>query len=278
MIFSKYNDHLITKIYNSNFIKLIFRKIIIFFNLVSPEFKAQTGLHRFRPYSFYIVFYAATLAQKLGLPSISILEFGCAGGKGLLQLELISEEIEKYIDVKIEIYGFDTGVGLPKPLDYRDLPHQWQEGFFAMNQVKLYPKLKRSQLVIGDVKNTVPNFIETYNPPPIGAVIHDLDFYSSTKDSFNLFKNDPKYFLPRVFNYFDDIIGTEIESINDFTGERLAINEFNLENADRKFSIAYNLTCKANVLSWYNQIRILHFFSHLDYCNFIGDKNQQAPL
>ena len=48
-------------------------------------------------------------------------------------------------------------------------------------------------------------------------------------------------YLPRVFCYFDDVLGSEIELYNDYTGERLAINEFNNENDEIKFSKAYNL-------------------------------------
>ena len=42
-----------------------------------------------------------------------------------------------------------------------------------------------------------------------------------------MMKDNGKFFLPSVFSYFDDIIGSEIELYNDYTGERLAINEFN---------------------------------------------------
>ena len=78
-----------------------------------------------------------------------------------------------------------------------------------------------------------------YNPSPIGAIIHDFDFYSSTKIALSMLKADMKFFLPRMYCYFDDTIGNETELFNDFTGERLAINEFNSQNEDIKFSFSY---------------------------------------
>ena len=34
---------------------------------------------------------------------------------------------------KIDVYGFDTGVGLPKPVDYRDSPNLFSENDFPMD-------------------------------------------------------------------------------------------------------------------------------------------------
>jgi hypothetical protein len=83
------------------------------------------------PYA-YICFNAAKLAKKLGYKKISVIEYGVGEGSGLLSLEKYTEEIEKILGVQIDIYGFDTGQGLPKPVDYRDLPYHWKEGFFSM--------------------------------------------------------------------------------------------------------------------------------------------------
>ena len=68
---------------------------------------------------------AAYLAKALGHRQISLIEFGVAGGNGLLSMELAAKRIEKILGVGIEIYGFDSGRGLPKPQDYRDLPNLW---------------------------------------------------------------------------------------------------------------------------------------------------------
>ena len=73
-----------------------------------------------RPNYAFLVYQAAWLATRLGQPKVSILEFGCAGGQGLLALESHAEEVEKLFPIKIEIYGFDTGEGILPADDYRD--------------------------------------------------------------------------------------------------------------------------------------------------------------
>ena len=57
------------------------------------------------------------------------IELGVAGGRGLLALEEASAEIGPFLGVKIDVVGFDSGEGIPAPIDYRDLPHSWNAGF-----------------------------------------------------------------------------------------------------------------------------------------------------
>ena len=56
-----------------------------------------------------------------------------------------------------------------------------------MNQ-NLRSKLKHAKLIIGDIETTSKNFFSQYNPSPIGAIIHDFDFYSSTKIAMSMLK------------------------------------------------------------------------------------------
>ena len=231
-----------------------------------------------RPHYGYCVYHAAELAKKLGIPRISVVEFGVAGGNGLVNLEYHAQEIEKCLSVGIEIYGFDTGEGLPKPQDFRDLPYHWKQGFFRMDVPLLERQLKRSNLVFGDIRETSVNFFERFDPAPIGAIMHDFDYYSSTLSALQMLEGDENYFLPRVFNYFDDIAGSEIEMYCDYTGERLAINEFNEQHEDIKIADAYYLLARKVVQPWYHQIRICHFFKHSQYNNFICKENEQRPL
>jgi len=225
----------------------------------------------------YCVFQAANLAAKLGIDSISIIEFGVAGGNGLLNLEFHADQVSKITGVKIEIYGFDTGEGLPKPSDYRDLAYHWQEGFYAMDVEGLRAKLRSSQIVFGDVKNTAQMFFKEYDPAPIGAIMFDLDYYSSTMDAFELFKSDSSRFLPRVFCYFDDVIGGEIELYGEHTGERLAIQDFNEKSKLVKISEPFYLRTDGRH-RWHQQIWITHFFKHQKYNQFISVENQQSPV
>jgi hypothetical protein len=176
-----------------------------------------------RPQYDYCVYNGALLAKKLGYNGISVLEFGVAGGRGLLNLEHCANHIRKLLSINIMIYGFDTGKGLPEPLDYRDLPYHFKKDFYEADVQKLRAKLKTAKLILGDVRETAETFLEKYKPHPIGAIMFDLDFYSSTAGALKIFESDEKYFLPRLFCYFDDVTGSELELYNDYTGERLAI-------------------------------------------------------
>jgi hypothetical protein len=231
-----------------------------------------------RPHYGYCVYNAALLAKRLGYSRISVLEFGVAGGRGLINLEYHASQISKLFGIDIDIYGFDTGEGLPEPIDYRDLPYHWKKGFYKMDVSSLQARLKKTKLILGDIKDTSKGFFEKHNPAPIGAIAHDLDFYSSTVAVLNMMEADERFYLPRVFHYFDDIIGSEIELYNDYTGERLAINEFNRLHNCIKFGPAYHLLAKRVVERWYHKIWISHFFKHSRYNDFVSTENQQSYI
>jgi hypothetical protein len=231
-----------------------------------------------RPNYAYLVYQAARLATQMGQPRVSIVEFGVAGGAGLLALEHHADHVEKLFPVQIEIYGFDTGKGLPKPLDYRDLPFHWKPGFFEMNVPLLKSRLKRARLVLGNVVDTVGEFFKEYNPAPIGAVSQDMDFYSSTVAALKLFDAPRAHFLPRLFCYFDDTIGGETELYGDFTGQRLAIHEFNNGHTDAKLTPIYYLRASPGAPSWHHKMWSLHLFDHSDYNKFVSEDNQQRRI
>ncbi|MBI4333124.1 MAG: hypothetical protein HY673_17805 [Chloroflexi bacterium] len=232
-----------------------------------------------RPWYGYIVYNAAVLAKKLGYPRISVLEFGVAGGNGLVNLEEHARQISKLCSVDIDIFGFDTGRGLPEPSDYRDLPYCYKEGFYEMDIPKLQAKLKSAKLVLGDITDAGKSFFEKFNPAPIGAISYDFDLYSSTVMALSMLERGEKYYLPRVFCYFDDIIGTEIELFNDYTGERLAINEFNQTHRNIKLGIPYHLVSAEVVEPWYHRIYACHFFEHSRYNDLVtGGLPHELPL
>ena len=177
------------------------------------------------------------LAKVLGIGRVSVLEFGVAGGNGLLSLERIARKVQDIFGVTVDVFGFDTGIGLPKPKDHRDMPNLWSEGFFPMDPDKLKRRLERAQLILGDTRETVPKFILS-DVPPVAFASFDLDFYTSTMHAFALFEADPRLLLPRVHCYFDDIMGV---TAGDHVGERLAISEFNGSHRLRKISPIYGL-------------------------------------
>ena len=181
------------------------------------------------PYYAYCLNHASIQARRLGLERISAIEFGVAGGNGLVAMETIVAALAMEHGVAIDVYGFDTGVGLPPSADPRDLPYAWRRGFYRMDRPALEARLRSARLVIGDVRETVPDFLATAaGVAPIGFVSFDLDYYSSTVDALRLFDDAPSATrLPRTFCYFDDIIGKDDELHCEHVGELLAIAEFN---------------------------------------------------
>ena len=211
-----------------------------------------------RPEYGYCIYKAAMLAKSLGYPGISVLEFGIAKGGGLLNIENHIENIRREIDLKFDVYGFGLEEGLPAPQDYRDLPFKWWQGRFNADTGAIEKKLKISKLVLGDVKETCGTFFENYDAPPVGAALFDLDYYSSTRDAFQVF-GDSKNYLPRVYCNFDDILGT-----NEYIGELRAIKEFNEANPAKKFAKPYGLFAERRAV-WNEKIFTFHDFDHPRY-------------
>jgi hypothetical protein len=235
-----------------------------------------------RPQYAYGVYNAAVLASRLGIPELSVIEFGVAGGRGLLALERLAAEIGPAVGVRIAVYGFDSGKGMPTPVDYRDLPHVWGEGFYQMDVDGLRRKLTSAQLVLGDVSETVPAQVAAGTMPPVGFVAFDLDYYSATKAAFRLFEGAPATRLPRVYCYFDDITGPEIACMNEYVGELLAIKEWNAEHERVKISPILHLnTERGRPAMWNVKMYALHDFAHPLYTRNVmpaGDAFRQKTL
>lgn len=230
-----------------------------------------------RPYYAFCAIRAAELAVRLGHRQMSILEFGVAGGSGLLELEDLKVLIEAHLPIAIRLYGFDIGSGLPTPLDYRDLPYCWQGGFYEMDVARLKARLRSAELLLGPVSETVPRFRAAPPPDaPIGMISFDLDYYSSTVDAFKILDVERTAMLPRVFCYMDDIVGTR-ECYSDFTGERLAIAEFNAAHQTRKISRCYDFE-EMRFERWQEKIMIYHDFEHPLYQTYVGDDANDTAL
>ncbi len=233
-----------------------------------------------RPSYAYGVYAAAELATKLGLGSISVLEFGVAAGAGLLALEDIALRFEKHFKIQISVVGFDTGSGMPKPDDYRDLPYVWGESFYKMDEEKLRRRLRGADLILADVEKGVERFLADGIKGPIGFVAFDLDYYSSTKKALRIFEGPVEGRLPRVFCYFDDVIWPERACYCEYTGELLAINEFNSEHSEKKLCNVPHLSwIRPRRNAWNEQIYVMHDFRHPLYGkNITPMDGRQHPL
>ncbi|GAB3145658.1 hypothetical protein GCM10027161_38220 [Microbispora hainanensis] len=233
-----------------------------------------------RPHYAYGVQQAAELARRLGVDRISVVEFGVAGGAGLVEMSRQARLATAATGVRIDVYGFDTGEGLPKPTDYRDLPYIWREGDFSMDVEALRGRLPEAHLVLGNIADTVVEFLDDRRPAPIGFVSVDVDFYSSTAAALRIFTGDHKYFLPRVFCYMDDTVGDDDQILhNDYVGELRAIREFNEANENLKIAPINGLRHKRAVPApWNDNIVALHRFDHPDYGRYVGRPDSQTEL
>jgi hypothetical protein len=232
-----------------------------------------------RPHYGYCLLQSARLARRLGISRISAIEFGVAGGNGLLAMERHAQRVQQETGIEIAIYGFDSGCGMPPPRDYRDLPYMWEAGDFVMDVDELRKRLQTAQLVLGPVEQTVATFCERHQPPPIGFIAFDLDYYSSTLRALRILEAEHKYLQPRITCYFDDIVGDIDWAYNEFTGEVLAIHEFNATHHDIKVAAVLGLRfCGGKIPSvWHEQVFVAHLFHHPDYGRPISDLHQ-LPL
>ena len=232
----------------------------IFRKLLSEEGKAL------RPNYTWGVLQGVHLAKVLGIDRVSVIEFGVAGGNGLVSLERSAKRIEDILGVGVDVYGFDTGRGLPKPLDYRDCPNLWSEGLYLMDEEKLRKRLQSARLFLGLVDETISRFIKS-KPAPVAFISFDLDYYTSTVQAFKLLEENPALLLPRIYCYFDDIMGF---TYSEYNGERLAISEFNSSHDMRKISmlhgLRYQLPSPYSQAQWSEQFYIAHIFDHKLYC------------
>jgi len=233
-----------------------------------------------RPAYGLCLYQAAESAKALGFTAITAIEMGVAGGNGLLNMCKHADEIKKALGVEIRLVGFDSGEGLPTTSDPRDVTYYWPAGSFKMDKAALEKRLAgRAQLIFGDVADTVTDW-EAPADAPLGAVLFDLDLYSSTKSALRLLTKTNV--LPRIWCYFDDILGYPINAFADGSGEREAIREFNLapERASLRDVLSPARVFKARTPDWWHQqIFLYHRASHPSYNTSISpEKVLELPL
>ena len=107
-------------------------------------------MHDLLPYSNYAygLFHAAELARRLDVERITAIEFGVAGGNGLLAMETHAKQVEELSGVIVDIFGFDTGEGLTLPQDFRDMPYRFKSESYKMNIPALRARLKKANLYL----------------------------------------------------------------------------------------------------------------------------------
>jgi hypothetical protein len=183
---------------------------------------------------------AADEAKFRGIRKLTVVELGVAAGGGLLNLCGIAPRVTAETGVEFRIVGFDTGAGMPPPVDFRDHPELYKEGWFPMDQEALASSLPaNAELHIGPLRETIDPFVAELGPDaPLGFASLDVDFYSSSKDALRLLTGRPDGYLPYVTFYVDDLA---LATHSRYAGELLAIREFNEEQELRKIDFDWNL-------------------------------------
>lgn len=251
------------RIYTERLGEPIIYNIASLFVLLFGSFKKRVeyDLVPRQPYAFGIQA-AADAAKAAGILKITIIEFGVAAGAGLLNMCWIAERVRKETGIEFDIVGFDSGTGMPPPIDYRDHPEKYFTGDFPpVNREQLINSLPdNARIIFGDLKQSISQFRNELIHP-IGFVSVDVDYYWSAKECLEVLTFLPQFYLPFVYTYFDDL--QDIDD-NEFCGELLAIKEFNQEFEYRKITIA---NCLSNLRIfkqsvWLNQIYLTHIFDH----------------
>jgi hypothetical protein len=236
------------------------------FPVGSVPLRVDYGIWR-RPHYAYGIYRAAALAAQYDSPGVSVIEFGVAGGNGLLTMAEHAAEISAHLHIKIDVVGFDSGSGMPNTTDPRDLPYAWQPGSLTMDEQALRAALGPARLELGPVEQTVLNAKFKY---PVGFIAFDLDYYSSTMGAFAIFSRSTDTRLPRVFCYFDDIIHPVGAMLTEHVGELAAIATFNASNPSQKIGKLSNLNWTRPFSSaWHEQMYALHDFAHPFYAKAV---------
>jgi hypothetical protein len=215
-----------------------------------------------QPYAFGAL-EAADIARDSGLQAVTLIEVGVASGAGLMNLSTIAARVSAETGIRCEVHGFDTGAGMPPPVDYRDHPDLYQQGDFAMDADALRATLPgTTKLHLGPLSSTIPKFIDELDTSaPIGFVILDVDYWSSTVDALQLLKSNPEHYLPRAVVYVDDIA---LDGHNSAAGATLAVRAFNEAMSRRQLEHHAFLENRRvfHRAAWIKQTMFLHVLDH----------------
>jgi hypothetical protein len=167
----------------------------------------------------------ADQAKQLGYTRVSAFEFGVAAGAGLLNLQAIAKKVTALTGIEFDIYGFDSGTGMPPPRSFKDHPELYQAGDFPMDFTKLSERLEgNTRLILGPIAESIGKLDSIdFTGAPIAFISLDVDYYSSSIDALSLLGYQASHYLPRVVIYLDDV---EEPYHNSFCGEQAAVNEF----------------------------------------------------
>jgi hypothetical protein len=247
---------------------------ILFFGNIKK--KIEYDLIPRQPYAFGLN-QAFKAASNLGLNKIIVIEFGVAQGAGLFNLADICSRLSVIYKLDYKVVGFDTGYGMPSPIDYRDHPEKYRKGDFPPERLTKNILPIKTDLIYGPIKETLQEFVQNLKADDkITFISIDVDYYSSTIDCFEIFNAKGENFLPSTILYFDDV--NNIDN-NKYMGELLAITEYNQRKEKKKI-------CKMTQLKnwrifknamWIDQMYFLHVLD-ADYRDPKNYENKEQQI
>lgn len=189
------------------------------------------------PYTQYAVGLQAAVryAQLFGANGFTAIEFGVAGGNGLVAMGRHAEALTRKTGIKIEVVGFDAGVGLPSAQGWQDTPWVHKRGDFPSDVARLERRVQgKATLLIGLIEETFPRWLaEKQNELPIGFISIDVDYYSSSRTIFDVLAAcSVDALLPITEVYLDDILCFGVPRC---AGELAAIRDCLGTNTMRRF-------------------------------------------
>ena len=223
-----------------------------------------------RPDIFVSICLATAQAICWGKKEVTLIELGVYNGDGLELMTQMAKHLTSKIGMKYKIYGFDTFKGLTPLEGFADHNEIWKEGEYASTDTyeQMCKRFKgKATLIKGDVKETIPTFLENVlsSDSPLAFVSLDLDLYSSSKNALKVLEsNDAAKYIPAIPMIVDD--QDYLITYNDWCGEGKAIREFNKYNEFRKIQ---------NRREIYQRLRLINI---LDHPIRTGDEIPNQPL
>ncbi len=249
--------------------KYIPRILYTHMRALAGHYQYQERLGRLKPaWTAYGLLMAVRTAQTYGINSIAAIEFGVANGRGLKRMCNLAERLTKQSGIKISVFGFDSGNGLPPITSYKDNPNLFAAGDYPMQDIAALRKELngRAELIIGDIRK-IPTLNDILQCHPLGFASIDVDLYSSTKAVLRLLGECSQMsLLPITSLHFDDV-WTNIH-YSRFTGELLAIHDFNQKYVLRGIDIDRHIEHWHNTRKpWHASMFFLHTFQPFPLLN-----------
>lgn len=197
--------------------------------LPPKEFLANLGLFLNRA-SLSRILFMHNLYSKIVHTHGIVVEFGVRWGQNMALFSTFRNMYEPH-NYSRKIVGFDTFEGFPSVTAQDGTSPSIQVGAYSVTQnyesyledllathERLAPRshLKKFDLVKGDVKNTLPAYLESHPETIIALAYFDMDLYEPTK-----------FCLEKIKDHLTkgSVIGFDDLTLTEFPGETVALKE-----------------------------------------------------